>query len=120
IAFNKWDLIEDRQMVLADLYEKTARLLPQVRGIRAVPISGERGQGIDKLMENVVKTHEIWNRRISTGRLNRWLTGVIAHQPPPAVSGRRSEERRAGKACTSQEAAGEEATTQEREVVADE
>ncbi|AIJ68721.1 ribosome biogenesis GTPase Der [Brucella suis] len=89
IAFNKWDLIEDRQMVLADLYEKTARLLPQVRGLRAVPISGERGQGIDKLMENVVKTHEIWNRRISTGRLNRWLEGVIAHQPPPAVSGRR-------------------------------
>ena len=89
IAFNKWDLIEDRQMVLADLYEKTARLLPQVRGIRAVPISGERGQGLDKLMENLVATHEIWNRRISTGRLNRWLAGVIAHQPPPAVSGRR-------------------------------
>ena len=83
------DLIEDRQMVLEDLYEKTARLLPQVRGIRAVPISGERGQGLDKLMENIVKTDEIWNRRVSTGRLNRWLEGVLAHQPPPAVSGRR-------------------------------
>lgn len=89
IAFNKWDLIEDRQAVLEDLYEKTARLLPQVRGLRAVPISGERGQGLDKLMENVVKTHEIWNRRISTGRLNRWLEEMVAQQPPPAVSGRR-------------------------------
>ncbi|WP_374829753.1 ribosome biogenesis GTPase Der [Paenochrobactrum pullorum] len=89
IAFNKWDLVEDRQMVLADLYEKTTRLLPQVRGIRAVPISGERGQGIDKLMENVAVTDEIWNRRISTGKLNRWLEGVITHHPPPAVAGRR-------------------------------
>lgn len=89
IAFNKWDLIEDRQALLADLREKTERLLPQVRGIRAVPISGETGHGIDKLMENVEMTHRIWNTRISTGRLNRWLEGVITHHPPPAVAGRR-------------------------------
>ncbi|WOC15356.1 ribosome biogenesis GTPase Der [Pseudochrobactrum sp. MP213Fo] len=89
IAFNKWDLIEDRQALLADLREKTERLLPQVRGIRAVPISGETGQGIEKLMESVELTHRIWNSRISTGRLNRWLEGVLAHHPPPAVSGRR-------------------------------
>jgi GTP-binding protein len=89
IAFNKWDLIEDRQALLADLREKTERLLPQVRGIRAVPISGETGHGIDKLMESVEMTHRIWNTRISTGRLNRWLEGVITHHPPPAVAGRR-------------------------------
>ncbi|GGA77210.1 GTPase Der [Brucella endophytica] len=89
LAFNKWDLIENRQEVLADLREKTARLLPQIRGIRAVTVSGETGQGVDKLMENVLLTHEIWNRRISTGRLNRWLEGVTTHHPPPAVSGRR-------------------------------
>jgi len=89
IAFNKWDLIENRQEVLADLREKTERLLPQVRGLRAVTISGETGQGIDKLMENVALTHEIWNRRVSTGKLNRWLEGVVTHHPPPAVSGRR-------------------------------
>ena len=58
IAFNKWDLVENRQMVLADLREKTERLLPQIRGIRAVPISGERNQGIDKLMAAVASTDE--------------------------------------------------------------
>ncbi|MHC5306595.1 ribosome biogenesis GTPase Der [Bartonella sp. LJL80] len=89
IVFNKWDLIEDRQETLAELHEKCARLLPQVRGLRAVPISGEFGQGIDRLMENIELVHRVWNRRISTGKLNRWLEGVIAHHPPPAVSGRR-------------------------------
>ncbi|GAB4358880.1 MAG: ribosome biogenesis GTPase Der [Oricola sp.] len=89
IAFNKWDMIEDRQQVLADLREKTERLLPQVRGIRAVPISGQTGAGLDKLMQEIVRTHEVWNRRISTGRLNRWLDGVVQHHPPPAVAGRR-------------------------------
>ncbi|MCI5076653.1 ribosome biogenesis GTPase Der [Oricola sp.] len=89
IAFNKWDTVENRQESLADLREKTERLLPQVRGIRAVPISGQTGAGLDKLMQEIVGTHEVWNRRISTGRLNRWLEGVVQHHPPPAVAGRR-------------------------------
>lgn len=40
-------------------------------------------------MENVELTHRIWNTRVSTGRLNRWLESVITHHPPPAVAGRR-------------------------------
>lgn len=89
IAFNKWDLVENPQETLADLREKTARLLPQVRDVRAVPVSAETGRGLDRLMESVVETHKVWNRRVSTGRLNRWLEGVIARHPPPAVAGRR-------------------------------
>ncbi|KAG1650447.1 GTPase Der [Nymphon striatum] len=85
IAFNKWDLIENRQEVLADLREKTTRLLPQVRGIRAVSMSGQTGVGVDKLMKEIVETHRIWNKRISTARLNKWLDMVTAHHPPPAV-----------------------------------
>jgi GTP-binding protein len=60
-----------------------------VRGIQAVTVSAETGRGLDKLMEAVLKTHQVWNRRVSTGRLNRWLEGVLAHHPPPAVAGRR-------------------------------
>jgi GTP-binding protein len=89
IGFNKWDRIDNPQQLLAELREKTERLLPQVRGVLAVPISAETGRGLDKLMDAVMKAHEVWNRRVSTGRLNRWLEAVLAHHPPPAVSGRR-------------------------------
>ena len=89
LAFNKWDLVENPQELLAELREKTTRLLPQVRGLQAVTVSAETGRGLDKLMEAVEKTHRVWNRRISTGKLNRWLEGVLAHHPPPAVAGRR-------------------------------
>jgi GTP-binding protein len=74
---------------LAELREKTERLLPQVRGIQAVPVSAETGRGLDKLMDAVIRTHHVWNSRVSTGRLNRWLEGILAHHPPPAVAGRR-------------------------------
>ncbi|THV21339.1 ribosome biogenesis GTPase Der [Peteryoungia ipomoeae] len=89
LAFNKWDLVEDQQAVLADLREKTERLLPQARGIRAVPISGQTGYALDKLMQNIIDTDKVWNKRISTSKLNRWLDSVTTQHPPPAVSGRR-------------------------------
>jgi GTP-binding protein len=89
IAFNKWDLIEEPQRVLAELREATGRLLPQIRGIRAVPVSAETHRGLDKLMDAVLRTHEVWNRRIPTGPLNRWLEQAVGQHPPPAVAGRR-------------------------------
>lgn len=89
IALNKWDLVEDRQTTLKYLHEETTRLLPQVRGLLAIPISGRLGNGLDKLMQAVVETHMTWNKRIPTARLNRWLNMTTAQHPPPAVSGRR-------------------------------
>lgn len=89
IALNKWDLIEDKQQALADLREKCERLLPQVRGVQMVPISGLNGYNIPKLLKAVLETNEVWNRRISTSRLNRWFDDIIQYHPPPAVSGRR-------------------------------
>jgi GTP-binding protein len=89
IAIDKWDLVTERQRVMADLIEKAKRLLPQIAGVALVPVSGITGQGIDKLMEAVLKAETVWNRRVATARLNRWLPGALERHPPPAVSGRR-------------------------------
>ena len=89
IAFNKWDIVENPQEMLTELREKLERLLPQVKGMRFVTISAETGRGLDRMMETVVETHKVWNRRVSTGRLNRWLERATQQHPPPAVSGRR-------------------------------
>ncbi len=89
IGLNKWDLIENKSVMAQQLRAEADRLLPQLRGVRVIPVSGLTGAHIDRLLEAVVKTHETWNQRISTGRLNRWLTPVIEGTPPPAVSGRR-------------------------------
>ena len=89
IGLNKWDLIENKSLKAQQLRAEADRLLPQLRGVRVIPVSGLTGAHIDKLMEAVIATHETWNIRISTGRLNRWLAPVIENTPPPAVSGRR-------------------------------
>jgi len=89
IGLNKWDLIDNKSDRARELRAEADRLLPQLRGTRVIPVSGLTGAHVDKLMGAVVGTHEIWNRRVSTGRLNRWLAPVIDATPPPAVAGRR-------------------------------
>jgi len=63
--------------------------LPQIAGVALVPVSGLTGEGLDKLMSAVVDADGVWNRRLSTPQLNRWLAGKVERHPPPAVSGRR-------------------------------
>lgn len=89
IALNKWDAVEEKQKLLRHLEEEVSFLLPQIKGVALVPISGERGQGVDKLMKAVVETYNRWNSRIATSKLNRWLEDMLERHPPPAPAGRR-------------------------------
>jgi len=89
VAVNKWDIETEKQQKLRDLREAFDRLLPQLRGAPLVTVSAKTGQGLDRLRVAVEKAHDVWNRRVSTARLNRWLTGMLEAHPPPAPGGRR-------------------------------
>ena len=89
VAVNKWDLEEDRQGKLAALKEAFGRLLPQLQGAPLVTVSARNGKGLDRLGQAVQRAHAVWNRRVSTGALNRWLAGMVEAHPPPAPGGRR-------------------------------
>lgn len=85
IVVNKWDLVEDGRAMLARLRERLADSLPQARGVEIVTLSALTGQHTRKLAPAVLSVYDVWNSRVPTGPLNRWLTDVIDHHPPPAV-----------------------------------
>ena len=89
IAANMWDDVADKQKALSQIYDRLETSLAQVRGVPVVPISGMYGRGFDKLLKAVEDMHAIWNMRISTGRLNRWLEPMLEAHPPPLSQGRR-------------------------------
>ncbi|MGB3811546.1 MAG: ribosome biogenesis GTPase Der [Parvibaculum sp.] len=88
IVVNKWDTVEDPQTKLRELKLELERLLPQVRGLPIVTLSALTGRGTEKLMPAIERVHTLWNARISTAKLNRWLEDAITRHPPPAVKGR--------------------------------
>jgi len=89
VAVNKWDTETRKAEKLRALRESFDRLLPQLRGAPLVAVSAKTGAGMDRLRAAVARAYDVWNRRVSTAQLNRWLEGMIAAHPPPAPGGRR-------------------------------
>jgi GTPase len=88
LGLNKWDLKDDPAAVRR-LRDEADHWLPQVKGVPVVALSGRTGQGVDRLMQAIIDIHAVWNRRVPTNPLNRWLNHMLEAHPPPAVSGRR-------------------------------
>ena len=89
IAVNKWDAIIDKKGVMQDLRDKLDVSFAQAKGIPILTFSALTGRGTDRLMPTVLDIHDIWSRRISTSKLNRWLESTSERHLPPVISGRR-------------------------------
>ncbi len=89
IAINKWDTVKQKAAVTKLINEKAEVSLAQVAGVRMIEMSALKGEGLNHLMKAVMQTYAIWNKRISTGQLNRWLEKMEFDHPPPITSGRR-------------------------------
>lgn len=89
IAVNKWDVVEDGPAALKLMFDRMEISLPQIRGVPVVTLSALTSRGIQKLLPEVLNVYEIWNRRVPTGPLNRWLGVAVERHPPPIFHGRR-------------------------------
>jgi GTPase len=86
IAYNKWDLIDaERQRYLE---REIDRQLHNARWAPRVNISAATGRHIDRLVPALTTALAGWETRVPTGRLNAWLTGLVAATPPPVRGGR--------------------------------
>ena len=88
LAANKWDVADEPAVQLKRLRERAAISLPQLSGISIVPVSGLTGFGLDAMMTAVFAADDVWNRRVRTADLNRWLAAIRERHPPPLVAGR--------------------------------
>jgi GTPase len=86
IAYNKWDQVDaDRRERLdaeIDRQLHTARWAPRVN------LSALTGRHTERLVPALETALAGWETRVPTGRLNAWLTGLVAATPPPARGGR--------------------------------
>jgi GTPase len=89
LAATKWDAVPDRAAALKALRERLAISLPQLHGVFPVPVSGLTGYGLDAMMDAVITADAVWNKRVPTADLNRWLAAVQERHPPPLAAGRR-------------------------------
>ncbi len=89
IALNKWDTVQNQSEVIKAVEKKLFDSLQQAKGIAVVPISALKKRKLDKLIEAVIETHNVWDTRVTTGQLNRWLEAMLEANQPPMVKARR-------------------------------
>ena len=89
IAVNKWDLVSAEAGAMGRLRNTVDRLLPQIKGVGVTVVSAKTGHGLDRVMQAVIEAHAVWNRRVPTAALNRFLAAATSANPPPALRGRR-------------------------------
>ena len=86
IAYNKWDLVDaDRRDFLdkeIDRQLHTARWAPRIN------ISAATGWHTDRLVPALERALAGWETRVPTGKLNAWLSALVAATPPPVRGGK--------------------------------
>ncbi|MGW4213426.1 ribosome biogenesis GTPase Der [Lentzea sp. NPDC004789] len=86
LAFNKWDLVdEDRRN---EMIRELERGLVRVPWADRVNISALTGRAVHKLAPALRTALNSWDTRVPTGRLNQWLSDLIAATPPPVRGGK--------------------------------
>ena len=91
IGINKCDTLPapEREELLAEMRYQMERAVPQLKGVPVLALSALKGKGTQQVMQAVRQIYEVWNTRISTAALNRFLDAQLAQHTPPLVKGRR-------------------------------
>jgi GTPase len=86
LAFNKWDLVDDDRRRLLD--RELDRQLYTARWAPRVNVSAATGWHTGRLAGAIELALAGWQTRVPTGRLNAWLSELVAASPPPVRGGK--------------------------------
>lgn len=83
IALNKMDLVQKKYHAKIEylVAKKVRKITPEVGSPIQVPISALKSEGTENIFPAASNLYSMWNRRIPTGKLNKWLQTLISEKP---------------------------------------
>jgi GTP-binding protein len=89
LAVNKWDLVKHDVHEKKRLSDAVERQLKFLSFAPRVHLSALTGEGVMDLLRHMERLYEQYDRRISTGAVNRAISDMILRRPPPDQGRRR-------------------------------
>ena len=85
IVINKIDTITkySESYIKQNVYDS----FPEIKKTPIYFISAKKKIGLNKLMQGIIEFLPIWEKRISTNKLNLWLKKIMVKNPPPLYNG---------------------------------
>lgn len=86
IGLNKVDLLDKDR--LKESRQKAHDVLHFVPWAEVTQLSAKTGRGVDRLLGKIDEVRQSFDKRVSTGQLNRFFETVLESHPPPTQGGR--------------------------------
>jgi len=89
VLANKWDLAPQTHTARTRFEAVFAQQLRFAAWAPLIFTSATTGLGLNAIGPAIERVRKNYQKRVSTGRLNRYLQEALRHNPPPEVKGRR-------------------------------
>lgn len=79
VLANKIDALrkdKDKEMVESLVRKSLSEVVPEVGDCPVIALSALTGKGAETLLPTVLRVYQLWNVRLPTARLNRWLRAL--------------------------------------------
>ena len=83
IAVNKADIVQKKRALLAQWRREQGAVLAHLSDAPILFVSALRQTGLKALMRQMRRQYLLWDGRLGTGALNRWLSEAQRRHPPP-------------------------------------
>lgn len=85
IVVNKCDLLEDKNAFREEMRYMLNHSLAQVRDIPLILVSALEDRSLSSILKGIFEIYDLWNKRLPTGPLNRWLRAAVDRHPTPII-----------------------------------
>lgn len=90
VAINKWDLIKDKKAYKEEIEYRLTTDLSHIKGVEVVYLSSTDNQNIQLVIDACIRAYDVWNIKIPTAKLNKWIEYTLEHHQLPLIkNGRR-------------------------------
>lgn len=86
IAVNKVDIVEKMAELREEINYQVENNYPDIKGAPVCFISAKKGKNLLSVLDEAIKVYNKWNKKVSTGKLNKWLEDAKNYHQPPLNS----------------------------------
>lgn len=84
---NKSDSVSSPEQICENVKRRLVKEFAQSSTAACLLVSAKEKLGLMRIFNTAIKLYDTWNKRISTGLLNKWFQFVIKQNHPPLVNG---------------------------------
>ena len=89
MVMNKWDKVKNKTEVTEEIEYLLGKYTGKISGVTVLKTSAEKDKNLDAILQRALEAYDVWNKKIPTSALNRWLSSILQRHSPPIAKGRR-------------------------------